>query len=702
MRHLLLCLLMVSLGFQHSTAQQQIDSLKTVIATSSNDIETVKTYRKLALVYEAVNFDSALYYYNVAMQIAQQKNWVVEQAKTQANIGFAYLYSKGSEVSIDYLLKGLELYQQIDDKEGILDSYYNLGFFSGAFEKHDQAISYYKQAIPIGTALNNQQRLGMIHNNLGLLFEYIGRYQEAIEHQLKALRIKEDIGDKTINCSYANVGLNYNSLGNSKMAIKYFSQSLEEMSINDNHQKAVCYNGLGDAYLQKGDQKGALDYYSKAFLLHTELNNIAGKSRFHLKTGIVYVKQNALDKAHNAFLQALEVCPTNSNNQLLASIYGELANLELQLATQNKKQAKYFQQAKSYATKVYALAKSTNDLNKINESAQILYITNKTLGNTKEALLYVDIYMSTKDSLLNKQKIKAINEVQTKYETEKKELEINLLNKENDLKTLKISEGEALQSRQQSYIILLVTGVAVAILFLVLIYLFYLQKNKSNKELVAKNTIISKQNEEKEVLLKEIHHRVKNNLQIISSLLDLQNKGIEDLKASAAIEDGQSRIKSMALIHHKLYQNENIVSINFREYTQQLLTQILGMATNISPIQIINIPENIEFDIDTAIPLGLILNELLTNACKYAFTGKDTDKIEISLSKISMDNYQLKVQDNGAGLPEDFNFKKSRSLGLRLVRRLSKQLFGSASHQNNNGAQFIITFKDTLSRKKIA
>lgn len=700
---LLLAILFFLTNTEYSNAQQELDSLKTVVITSADDLEKIMIYRRMGLLNEPINFDTALYYYDRAMQLSVQNNWVLEQAKTQANIGFAYQYSLGSDSSLVYLLKGLELYKEIDDQAGILDSYYNLGSFAGAFEQHTQAIAYYKQAVPIGKALKNEERLGMIYNNLGLLCEYSGKYLQAIEYQIESLKIKEQIGDPTVGYSYANIGLNYNALGNSKMAIEYFHKSLNNNKSQSKAAEATCYNGIGDAYFNDKDLKQALDYYQKAFERYTDLNQAAGITRYYVKTGSIFFVQNNFLQANQAFLKALETYPENGGVRLLISINSNLASLYFTWAnTQNPVNTAQLQKAKTYAEQTYILAKNLQVLDNISESSKTLYLTNTALGNTKEALYYADVYIRTNDSLLSKEKIKAINEIQTKYETEKKELEINLLSKENDLKAVKLSEGTALQSQQQLYIIFLVVGVLVTVIFLVLSYLFYLQKNKTNKELLAKNSIISKQNEEKEILLKEIHHRVKNNLQIISSLLDLQNKGIDDLKASAAIEDGQSRIKSMALIHHKLYQNEDIVSINFKEYTQQLLNQILSIATNISPKQIINIPENMEFDIDTAIPLGLILNELLTNACKYAFKGTDSDKIEISLTKNTIGDYQLEVKDNGAGLPADFEFKKSRSLGLRLVRRLSKQLFGSADYSNQNGAHFVVTFKDSLSRKKIA
>jgi len=201
-------------------------------------------------------------------------------------------------------------------------------------------------------------------------------------------------------------------------------------------------------------------------------------------------------------------------------------------------------------------------------------------------------------------------------------------------------------------------------------------------------------------LLKEIHHRVKNNLQIISSLLNLQTKNIKDKSTLSAMADGQNRVMAMALIHQKLYQNSDISSIIFKDYTSQLLNQIAGLYPELKDVKREVVSGDIELDIDTAVPVGLILSELITNAYKYAFTnGKGS--IVITL-KQTENNYILEVQDNGPGLPKDFDLSTASSIGLRLIRRLSRQLYGTSTYEYKNGSRFIITFKDTLGRKQTA
>ena len=181
--------------------------------------------------------------------------------------------------------------------------------------------------------------------------------------------------------------------------------------------------------------------------------------------------------------------------------------------------------------------------------------------------------------------------------------------------------------------------------------------------------------QEREMLLKEIHHRVKNNLQVISSLLDLQSGSITDENTKALVKEGQSRVKSIALIHQLLYQTDNYTSINFEKYLEQLMAFLHNTFNRPeNKIKYFINAVNVQLDIDTAIPLALITNELATNAYKYAFKSNMDGRIVIELNKINEVFYELRFSDNGNGLPEKFNLEKNNSLGLKLVKILTKRM----------------------------
>jgi PAS domain S-box-containing protein len=199
--------------------------------------------------------------------------------------------------------------------------------------------------------------------------------------------------------------------------------------------------------------------------------------------------------------------------------------------------------------------------------------------------------------------------------------------------------------------------------------------------------------QEKEVLLREIHHRVKNNMQIISSLLNLQInfEGLD--KSVGVLKESQGRVKSMAMIHENLYQSDNLTNINFKEYLEKLVSDIFySYGIKKGSIESVLDIEDININIDTAIPLGLIINELLTNSVKYAFhQGEGT--IIIKLRSLQ-DKIELTISDNGIGIPKDFDIKNTKTLGLQLVNNLTNQIDGNIEVDISNGTEFKITFKE--------
>ena len=213
---------------------------------------------------------------------------------------------------------------------------------------------------------------------------------------------------------------------------------------------------------------------------------------------------------------------------------------------------------------------------------------------------------------------------------------------------------------------------------------------------------------EKEVLLREIHHRVKNNLQIISSLLSLQKSYIKDNETLDVLEESQNRVKSMAIVHEKLYNSENLVKICFKDYIKDLANSLFLTYRCSKRIKLTKNIDNIFFDVNTAIPCGLIINELITNSLKHAFPGSSNStaknhrnkEINLKLNKIN-NNFILIVSDNGVGLPENVNFKNTGSLGLRLVNSLVKQLEGTIELDKSEGTNFQITFKELKYKKRI-
>ncbi|MBN1887517.1 MAG: PAS domain S-box protein [Thermoflexales bacterium] len=204
--------------------------------------------------------------------------------------------------------------------------------------------------------------------------------------------------------------------------------------------------------------------------------------------------------------------------------------------------------------------------------------------------------------------------------------------------------------------------------------------------------------QEKEMLLKEIHHRVKNNLQIISSLLSLQTEYIQDEKTLDLFKESQNRIRSMALLHEKLYQSKDLALIDFRDYLSSLIAHIFRSYATKATIRVGMDIDEIYLNIDTAIPCGLIVNELVANALKYAFPRGQKGEVDVQFHRDG-DDYALAISDNGVGLPEALDVRNTQSLGLQLVHLLTEELDGTLEVKREPGTTFTLSFPVAITEK---
>jgi two-component sensor histidine kinase len=198
---------------------------------------------------------------------------------------------------------------------------------------------------------------------------------------------------------------------------------------------------------------------------------------------------------------------------------------------------------------------------------------------------------------------------------------------------------------------------------------------------------------EKEVLLTEIHHRVKNNLQVISSLLSLQSRALTSPEALSAFTDSQNRVRSMALVHEKLYQSPDLARIDFAAYVRELASHLFRVYRSTAEAIPLHVnARDVFLTIERAVPCGLIVSEILSNALKYAFPGGRRGEIAIDLLPEEDARYRITIRDNGVGLPPNVDFRHTTSLGLRIVNTLTEQLGGTIHLANNGGAAFTLTF----------
>ena len=216
------------------------------------------------------------------------------------------------------------------------------------------------------------------------------------------------------------------------------------------------------------------------------------------------------------------------------------------------------------------------------------------------------------------------------------------------------------------------------------------------RELQEVRRNIAQELQEKETLIKEVHHRVKNNLQTVSSLLSLQARSIADKRIQSLIKSSQNRVISMAMVHEMLYMRDDITKIEYKTYINELINYLIKSVkgTESKVKVVIDVPE-MELGIDTAIPLGLLINETMTNALKYGIQNDDEGEIHIALRQEPDQSYILHMGDNGIGFSEKITFETSKSLGLKLIHNLARQLKGSITRDSSQkGTNYILRFKE--------
>lgn len=690
-KHLTTLLLFFYLMSSSIISYAQLDSLRTSYEKSESDSSRIATLIKIAQHVETVNFDSALYYYNQALGLAKSEGVKRTIPRYEGvvleNIGFAYIYGQQNmPEGIAWMKKALTSHQQASAKEDVIKTTYNIGFMYTNSDAYDSAVSYYNLSIEQDLRLGTKLRLDKSYNNLGLLFYYQGKYQQAAGNLLKAVTIKEELGNTTdIHHVYGNLGLVFNHLGEYERAKKYHLKALAVFrQENNQYGIALTTKNYADCLVKQDSLTAAREKYKEALVLYQNANNKYGLVDYYKNMGhIAYIEQK-YQAWHDYLLQAEDAFYERLGNKLKMSIYGQIAQAKLLLIDSAGRKGTRKQELlviKGYAQQAWEYAEAFEDQDDLLNAASSLATVYEQLGDYKQAFHFSKKQAQLSEETNNAAKTRSMAEMMTKYETEQTESENKLL-KEKQL----VNEANL---RQQQLVI--ATVVIVAILSALAAFMIY----RSRVQVQKAKKIAEKSLSEKELLLKEIHHRVKNNLQVISSLLDLQARGIEDENALSVFLEGQNRVKAMSLIHQRLYQNENLASIGFKDYAVQLVKELEGVYRPQADIKChVNAKGPVDFDIDTAIPLGLILNELISNAYKYAFEGRIDGEINISITEGEEGGFQMIVEDNGIGLPLDFNFQKAKSLGLRLVRRLSKQLYGKAIYSKAEGAKFVIQFSD--------
>ena len=560
------------------------------------------------------------------------------------------------KIALGYAKRGVALAEQTGDQNWRPKFYEVQGRMHANLVQLDSARLFFDQALAGYTAVGNKKGQATTYFKIAWVHKRKGEIEPAMSADLKALRLMEELGDQAgIAGALGRVSEDLRNQERPAEALEYARRAIEICQKND-FQAELSYalRYAGDACIAMGDNPQALQYYTRAL----DLTRSTSPDPISI-ADIINCRGNAL-KRLGRYTEALEdyqVCLANSEK---ANYPGGISTALANLGEVNLLLGKYTE-ALPYQLKTIALQETGGDLGNLVENYGHASTIYEQLGDYKNALLYQKKARQMRDSTASIHSDAAISELRTEYETEKREATI-------------AAQGQ--QISQQQLVQWLGFGLAALLAFLA--FNFYrnaMVRKKSNTLLAAKNA-------ENELLLKEIHHRVKNNLEIVSSLLALQSAQIDDQGIKDAMQEGQNRVQSIGIVHQKLYQRDNLAAIEMKDYFINLSESILDSFGAEDRVTIECVMDQLDVDIDTAVPLGLIVNELLTNTLKYAFPNGQKGQVRIKLEKKPEGVLHLEVADNGVGKS---GVTQGTGFGGQLVSLLTRQLSGSMREEVKNG-----------------
>lgn len=528
----------------------------------------------------------------------------------------------------------------------------------------DSALNYYEESIQAFSNMGDSTKVATLQVNLGKILQNKGLYDQAIEKLFAAMRILEGMPpDYALSSCYTTIAIVYKWDEKYAQSLYYHHKALNVRTrIVHSVGIAGSLNNIGAVFSDVGNYDSALYYFEKSLTIKRTLNDRKSIASTLHNLGEVKFAQGQYDQAKTLYTESLELKrqSTDKVGQVMSLI--GLAECDLLLKSYGK--------AYQYLNEASALEQSIGGLLEQRKRLLELYVKiSRATGNYNEASDYAEMLMLVKDSLSNKDKERVILQTQARYDVERRDQEITILHTEKEL----IQTAD----RAKSYwIIALIIAITLTLVIAVLIYTNFRVARSGRKKV--------------EVLLKELNHRVKNNLQILSSVLSLQSQHLTDEQALLSVKQTESRINAMALIHRKLYSDENNTIVSTRGYFRELIEFLVSSyGFQEEGLKLTMNIDEVEVDVDKAIPLGLIANELISNAFKYAYSNKKNPELTIKLTQHE-NLLNLIIQDNGIGWVPQESTEETR-FGMRMVNILIRDLKGTFQTHATNGTLHSVT-----------
>jgi two-component sensor histidine kinase len=684
---------------------QKIDSLSKALQSSLITGERVSILTSISELYIRIDFRKAVEFAEVALSTAGGSADPQARALALTNRALVYWYNGEYANSIDMNQQAITLRKQSGDWEGIAGNhqkialnYYYKADYEDAIRFYRIALAEYRKSVNSRQGISVLNQIALVYNKQGkydsasrYLYEfsterqkllgYQGRtynlvestpffrskeyFQVELDLQLKALKNLQMKGnDRDILFTHLNIADSYREL-------EAYELALHHLKIADQYYSHIGWmrncNGLGNAYLRLGLPDSAIMQFQEGVKVATEKGT-------KISLLAAYTGLGEGHEAKGNFGEALK------NLKVGLQLTSEMGNKLDVILTSHRVGEVYmklldWESASIYCGEALRLAYAINAKKQIRDG---LFCKSKILSALGHHEASLKAYQEGKllgDSLITGEADLQFAQMQAQLELDKKNQDIDELNRQKELQRARLKNMD-----QLIYGIIIV--LVLSVLLGVSTYLRFRQKSRANK-------ILQEQKHQIETLLAEIHHRVKNNLQVISSLLSIQSDQLKNKNARMAVLEGQSRVQAMGLIHENIYKTENFAFIDMAEYLKKLSSSLVD-SYGIQELNIEIRTDRISVDVDTAILLGLIINELLTNSLKHAFAKVKNPSVVIDLHLDENKLLNLRITDNGRGFLIPANHE---SFGLKLVKELANQLGGSVEFVPGQGFCVMLKFK---------
>lgn len=694
-----------------------------------------KKYVAASDLMQQKKYDVAIERFKEILSLSNSGNSYLFHKRALFRLGECYFFKNDLEQGKYYFDELSHIYRKEKDTVKLAGCRFSLGIYlmnlepPGVESKYPRLIDIFKESLFLYKQLKNRQKEADVIKCLGDVYLNQGRLDLAKENLLEALDIYKKIEMPELFYTYDLLSVTTRLQGNFDKSLYYALAAVENIQQNYSAGDfSHFYNVVADNYRELGMSAKSIEWYYKIIsnisnpddyasfsyhrYLHYLINELIKENRLGEVKRLIdeftqrkiiltpssnalylgskaayYESQNKFDLAEKYYLESIKLYETAQKDMYPTLI----AEANLQLANFYKKKKNY-PKAILYSEKAQTVAPGILSLSKLKDLYYLKYEIASETGKHSEALKEYKMFTAFKDSIFNLKKVAQIEELQIKYET------AQVQNNNNQLKFKLKQEQVAIEKNNYITNLAVIITILLFIIVLLLLNRFYINRKNSKilrhqkDEISHKNEMLEEFIKEKDWMLKEIHHRVKNNLQIIMSLLNSQLPADEHSKEYEIIRKSQNRLFSISLIHQKLYSQQEVSMVNMSSYIQDLVLYLKDSFNMANSIEFSYDLDNVYLDNTTAIPIGLILNEAITNSIKYAFDEGAYGKIDLLLKQIKNNTFELIIQDNGKGLPKDFNENKIDSLGFQLIYGLANQIDGTVTVTGNKGLCIAIKF----------